>query len=352
MDTLTHALAGALVARATAPRRRRPDALPVGRRVLVGFLAAAAPDLDFVTGYLSPLAYLYHHRGITHSVLLLPLWAVLLSAVFAAIWRFRPGWRAYAPVTACALASHIVLDLITSFGTMIFAPLSDARYALSATFIIDLWFTGIILAGLLACLLWRGSRIPALTGAGVLVAYVGMQVVLQHRAIEFGESYARSRGLREAAVTAMPRPVSPFNWTVIVAEDSRYHYAHVNLIRRHVPPAPGSDSGFIETLDAAYRPLAEASWVQAERYGVSAADGALAREAYGHPEFRFFRWFAAYPALSEVVASGAERCAWFQDLRFVNPGRRETPFVYGMCRDGDGEWLPFRLVDQEKSRVY
>lgn len=39
----------------------------------------------------------------------------------------KAGWRALYGVTALALAAHIAGDLITSFGTMIFAPLSDWR---------------------------------------------------------------------------------------------------------------------------------------------------------------------------------------------------------------------------------
>src|SRR5689334_14480719 len=132
MDTLTHALSGALLARVTASPHPRPDSLPLGRRMLVGGLAAAFPDSDVVSSYLSSLSYLYHHRGITHSLLMLPLWAALLSFVFALVWRGRPPWRAYLGICAYGIAAHIAGDLITSFGTMIFAPFSHARYALSA----------------------------------------------------------------------------------------------------------------------------------------------------------------------------------------------------------------------------
>ena len=52
--------------------------------------------------------------------------------------------------TALSLAAHIAGDVITGFGTMVFAPLSRWRAALGTTFIIDLWFSGIILAGLIA----------------------------------------------------------------------------------------------------------------------------------------------------------------------------------------------------------
>jgi inner membrane protein len=79
---------------------------------------------------------------------------------------------------------------------------------------------------------------------------------------------------------------------------------------------------------------------------------AFAREAFGQPQFRFFRWFAAYPVLHDVEPGGNERCAWFQDLRFLTPGRNETPFLYGMCRETNGVWRPFQLVGDAKKPVY
>jgi inner membrane protein len=185
VDTLTHALSGALLARATA---RQPSAstLPLGRRVLIGGLAAAFPDLDFVTGYVSPVFYIQHHRGITHSLLLMPLWALLIAYVCSLAWRRDRDWRAYYGVAAMGVALHILGDLITSYGTMIFAPVSNARYAWDTTFIIDLWFSGILLAGLLVSWAWRRSRVPAAAGLVILATYVGWQATLRHVAVEFG----------------------------------------------------------------------------------------------------------------------------------------------------------------------
>ena len=88
MDTLTHALSGALLARATASNHAPPRSLP--RRIAAGFLACAAPDLDFVVGFAGPVAYIANHRGVTHSLILLPLWALALSWVLAKIVR-EPG---------------------------------------------------------------------------------------------------------------------------------------------------------------------------------------------------------------------------------------------------------------------
>src|ERR1700741_3553277 len=230
MDTLTHALSGALLARATAPRAAPPRSLP--RRVAAGFFACAAPDLDFVIGFVGPVEYLLSHRGVTHSLILLPAWALLYSWILAKVLREPGGWRALYGVTALALLAHIVGDLITSFGTMILAPFSDWRAALGTTFIIDLWFSGIIVGGLALSAWFYRSRVPALAASIVLAGYVGFQYVQKQRALELGNEYAKSLKLEEAKTTVHPRPVSPFNGTVFVSDEETHRFAHVNLVRK------------------------------------------------------------------------------------------------------------------------
>ncbi|MGH8633893.1 MAG: metal-dependent hydrolase [Burkholderiales bacterium] len=349
MDTLTHALSGALLARATAPAQAGEKTLPLGRRLFIGFLAAAAPDLDFVISYLGPVEYLYHHRGVTHSLIMLPLWAFLLAYLGSLVWRRDRPWRAYFGVIALGLGIHIAGDWITSFGTMVLAPLSDARVGLGTTFIIDLWFTGIILAGLAACMVWRASHVPAIAGLAALCGYIAFQGVLQQRAVEWGEAHARDAGLQQAEVTAQPRPVSPFNWMVIVRSGEDAHYSFINLVRRE-PLRPPPNAGYVARLDAAYLPRAQAQWVHATRFGSSAAERATAREAWSQPQFAFYRWFAEEPVLLRVDTGNPSTCAWFQDLRFFTPGRDTWPFRYGMCREGEGPWQLFRL-DGEDVRV-
>ena len=348
MDTLTHALSGALLARATTGIEK--PALPIGRRVAIGALVAAFPDIDVVASWLSPLSYLYNHRGVTHSLVMLPLWTLLLAWILAMIWRGGPGWKTYAPVVAMSLAAHIAGDWITTFGTMIFAPLSDYRHGIGTTFIIDLWFSGIIIAGLLLSLLWRRSRVPAVAGLAVLVAYVVLQSVLLRQAVDFGEQYAQAKGIAPARVTAMPRPVSPFNWMVVVEDDKGYRYSHINLIRRKVLQA-GDDAGFIARLDAVYRPLDQAIWEADVRYG-RGSQGAVVRAVFEHPQFEFFRWFSAYPALHRIDSEALSLCVWFKDLRFLTPGRDGFPFIYGMCSEGAGAMLPYGLDGERRFAIY
>jgi inner membrane protein len=342
MDTLTHALSGALLARATAPDPARAR-VTIAARMVAGALAAAFPDTDFFLAYISPAAYLTGHRGVTHSILVLPLWAFLLAWCLSKIDRGRrTSWRHWIGVCALGVGAHIVGDLITSFGTMIYAPLSDARVAWSTTFIIDLWFSGIIVAGLVASAIFRRSRMPATAALAVLAGYVGLQAFAHSRAVDFGAEHARRSGFPAAAVTAIPRPVSPFNWMVVVAEGDRYHYANVNLVRAASPPDTG---GFFSRLDAPYAPLAQAKWAAVEKYGAGPAERELAARALGDPRLAFFRWFADYPALYRIDRGNPSTCVWFQDLRFVIPGRAANIFRYGLCRQEGADWRPFRLLD-------
>ena len=232
MDNITHAISGILIARATAPDPQPGVTIPLGRRLVLGAIAASLPDLDYVIGWYSPLAYLIHHRGFTHSFVLLPLWAFAFAWLCAKLWRGGPGWRAYFSVFAWGIGIHIVGDWITSYGTLLLSPLSDRRFALSTTFIIDLWLGAILLAGVVASLAWRTSRIPAAAALAGVAGYVAFQGWLHHEAIEFGERYAQAQGWRDAKVAALPRPVSAFNWMVVVEDGDRLDYAQVRLARR------------------------------------------------------------------------------------------------------------------------
>lgn len=358
MDNLTHALSGVLLAKAVAPAAPAADAPTLGQRMLASaIVTGVAPDLDFVVTYVStPLAYLHNHRGVTHSLLMLPLWAVLLGALWS--WLHRRNlrlWRDYAGLFAMGIALHIAFDVITPFGTMIFAPLSDVRYTLSTTFIVDLWMTGLLLAGVVVAVSRRASRWPAVAALTVVAGYIGFQSVLRDRAIEFGAAYARDAGLHGARVRALPSPLSPFNWLVVVQEPLRMRFSYVNQRRDVVPSVPGPDAGFFARLDAPYRPLAHALWSERTLFGDSGdGDRALAEEAWRAPAFAFFRWFAEYPMLGGVERSTGSACVWFEDLRFVTPGRDNAPFRYGMCRDdAAGIWQAKELrADGSRAHVY
>jgi inner membrane protein len=324
-----------LLARATAPKAAPPYSLP--RRIAAGFFACAAPDLDFVIGFVGPVEYLLMHRGPTHSFVLLPAWALLYSWILAKVLREPGGWRALYGVTALALCAHIVGDLITSFGTIILAPLSDWRAAIGTTFIIDLWFSGIILAGLVFSAIFHRSKIPAVAASVMLAGYVGFQYLQKQRALELGMQYASSQAIPNARISVHPRPVSPFNWTIFVSDDEAHRFAHVNLVRKE-PLRYQPGDGFVARIDTPYLPVEQMIWVRRAKYGET--DRVLIREAFHSDALAFFRWFADLPAFDGF--SQGSTCVWFTDLRFLTPGRESMPFRYRVCREQPG--APWRLV--------
>lgn len=335
MDTLTHALSGALLGRALARTPPRPGEPTPAVMTAAGFLAAGFPDLDVALSLVSPIAYLTLHRGPTHSLVLAPLWALLLAWAFSLIWRRHP-WRAFYRVALGALLIHIAGDWITSFGTLMLWPLSDHRFALSTTFIIDLWFTGIIVAALLASALWRRSRAPALAGLAVLAGYVALQGYAHHQALEIG----RARAPDAVAVTAIPRPASPFNWMVIVDDGDRYLHASIRTVA--APALLARLSPWIERLAAPYAAPDRAEWQVAYKFGRDADTRAVAEAAWRSPGLAFFRWFAEAPLAVDVRHGNPSTCVWFQDLRFLTPGRDAWPFRYGACRSGaETEWRAY-----------
>ncbi len=363
MDTITHALTGALVARlicarppahpvtptvSLPPQGRmaaawdaRADAIKPWQAVVVGTVAGAFPDIDAVTQLAGDLAYLRHHRGITHSVLMAPLWAGLLAVLLAPLWahtrRMAHGWKPLWPLALAALLVHIAGDWITQFGTMLLEPLSDARFGLGAMFIIDLSFSGILLAALLLSALLPARRWPAALGLVLASGWVGLAWAGKQEAQALGWQHAQQQGIAAQWVDTMPRPASPFNWTVTVFDGQRYHVAHLNT-RRTQPLRAGPGDSFIRRFSAPYLPADQAPWQTHWQMGDPATTPDWVAQAWAHEAFATFRWFAQSPLLMRVQQQAGpdgrpERCALFRDLRFDFPGREESPFQYGLCLD-------------------
>jgi inner membrane protein len=347
MDTLTHALSGAVLGRATAGLDG--SALSVRRRVWFGFFAAAFPDIDFLLRpFVDPITFLNLHRGVTHSILLLPLWAILLAWIWGRLshkYRFRD----YLALAAMALAIHITADVITAYGTMIFAPFSNYKATIPTTFIIDPWFTGILVAGLVISWCRRSSRLPAIVSLIALAGYVGFQYTLHHSAKQLGKQHAQAQKLEGTLVTALPQPLSPFNWNIFIEIEETYQVAAVNLRREEAEPAAPTD-GLLRRLLASYRPPDNLRWQIFHKFGSAPEKRPLARAAWYSETMTDYRKFASFPHLLGIDQRDGAICAWFMDLRFTlgDPTIIErTPFKFGACRsDENEEWQIYRYNDQ------
>lgn len=79
MDTFTHGLLGAAASQAIFAKQLPRSA------GLIGFIAGMAPDLDLFLGSgTDPVASILYHRQFTHSLIFIPLGALLVSLL--CIW--------------------------------------------------------------------------------------------------------------------------------------------------------------------------------------------------------------------------------------------------------------------------
>jgi membrane-bound metal-dependent hydrolase YbcI (DUF457 family) len=154
MDTITHGIAGALIGKAVFQGEDMFALRPVNRGRIITWslmLGAIFPDSDVFRDFFSSdkLLIITWHRSLTHSLVLLPLWAVILAAITQAFACWRkwevPSFAMLTAIYAVGLLSHILLDLVTSFGTMIWSPLQWSRPAWDLIFIVDFTLTALFL---------------------------------------------------------------------------------------------------------------------------------------------------------------------------------------------------------------
>jgi membrane-bound metal-dependent hydrolase YbcI (DUF457 family) len=274
VDNIAHGLTGALIGYCGFRQRG-------GRAALWACVAAAEfPDSDIVLAPWGHETFLHWHRTFTHSVAVLPFWAVLLAWAF---WEIsgRRDFRLLFLACATGIASHIAMDWATSYGTVLFWPLSNHRFALSWVFIVDVYVWGLSGIGLLVVLLSRPDRRAsrAKTGLAVVGAYFLMcgvsHVYALHTAVQPGPG---------GRIEAYPQPLYPFRWTVLRRDGDEIHWINGS-----------EDATFADFHDDVLLPKAEAT-----------------------PAVKLFRWFAGFPLVQKVDVGGVPVLR-YSDLRFRTP---------------------------------
>src|SRR6267143_486285 len=154
MDTITHGIAGALIGKAVFRGEDMLASRPMNRGRIITWslmLGGIFPDSDVIRDFFSSdkLLIVTWHRSLTHSLILLPLCALLLAGITRAFANSRkweaPSFAALAGIYGAGILSHILLDLVTSFGTMIWSPVRWSRPAWDLIFIVDFTLTAIFL---------------------------------------------------------------------------------------------------------------------------------------------------------------------------------------------------------------
>ncbi len=290
-------------------------------------LLTMAPDADFVLHYISDTTYLQYHRGITHSMLMLPLW----TWMFYSLLPLKRTANRLAPwLIGAAIAMHIGLDLITSFGTMVFAPVSDWRAALDLVFIIDPLFTACLLLPLLMTILWRKqARTLACTALFLAGSYLGLSAWTHAQAMQLVRQ--EQPGAQDYA--ALPLPFSPFHWQLIATWPNHYTRSAVNLFPDFTGSAPFFSQAFIARYMPHLQPPDRLNWQKLPAMPA-------ANDLDKLPGVTFYRWFARFPVLLEQDDKHME----FGDLRFgAGVEGSESPFrLYIELGHTPAAWLIWR----------
>jgi inner membrane protein len=280
MDIVTHGITGVLVSRA----------LPTGHKgatMAAGLIGALAPDLDAIARLWDPMATITFHRTVMHSFL---GGAVIALAVAALVWGFRRNsFFLLFGFAFLGLLSHIGLDLLTSFGTAVFWPLSDRRFALAQNYLIDPTFTILALAFLVASFRLKHSRVSlAVTGLLAIGLYVVITGVAQQAAFSRWRDFMELQGTLPTRSAVLPIFPGPFRWL-----------------------------GISETQKGFYqRPF----WIYGSHAGTRRffpRNNADLRSLERQREVRVFLSFARFPWTQESY-DGDLRVVQYQDLAFVD----------------------------------
>ena len=338
MDSLTHALTGAVIGKAIEDEKIKPWG------TIAGIATGLFPDSDFVLGLINRQFYLQYHRDFTHSLILIPFYAFFFSWLFVKVSK-RPHFWIFFKTSLLVLVSHVLLDLFTSYGTMIFSPVSEHRYVLDLTFIVDLIFSGILLLPWVLSFFWRKRATWFCRGSLVaLTLYVLLCGVEHHRAISVTKQFAASLHEEVIQVASLPQPLSPFRWANYVETKDLVYQGFVDLLARgsplprHPPAEADLDgSGFLgrfrrwKLMEGLYHP---ASSVRYSSYQKN--DGSpWVKRAMATEGARFYYWFARFPVAEEVASNHGTHRVEFTDVRFFLPGIR-MPFRYYVELDDSG----------------
>ncbi len=307
MDNITHSLVGLFIAR-TGFR----ELTPRGTAILV--LAANAPDFDVVSWLGGSATYIEWHRHITHSLIAMPVMALLTVALIRlamVLQKKQPEqeplrWRQAFLIALLGVASHLVLDLTNVYGVRLLLPFSGQWFHWDITPVVDLAIWAILLLGVAAPALARlvgseiGERRPQAGQGGwavvallLLMGYDYGRSILHDRAVEAVDRH-RYNGLTPRRSGAFPT-ANPLVWTGMAELSNAYVQIPVDL------------RGSFHASDAE-------TFYKAPRTG--AIEAALRTK-----EFQALLQFVQYPiwVLDPVADERGNTRVRLIDLRFGNP---------------------------------
>jgi inner membrane protein len=212
MFNSTHTLLGLAIARTGADEHVRYAAM-------TAVIASNLPDVDILTAIAGTPVYIEYHRGITHSLIGIPVLALLLTG--AACFLSGNFWRTFILIFV-TMATHPLLDFANNYGWRPFLPFDGTWYYGDILYIIDPYidltlFFGILGGGMLK----DTKKLFAWMSIVLVIAYIGVRFELHEMASSKMEEFAaRTPGADKWAV--FPQMLNPLVWNGILQTKSQF----------------------------------------------------------------------------------------------------------------------------------
>jgi len=244
MDPVTQGVLGASVPQAISQKKY------IVAASLFGAISGMAPDLDsFIRSDTDPLMYLEYHRQFTHSLVFIPIGALICALVFYFLsGLFFKRWQLSFKLTYlfCLLgyATHGLLDACTSYGTQLLWPFSNERFAWNTISIIDPLFTLPLLALVIIGISKRNPLFAQIALCWV-IAYQSLGIYQHQRVAAAGAQLAEQRGHTPIRLDVKPSFANLLLWKVIYEVEDGYYTDAV----RAAPSLTIYPGAFIPRLD-------------------------------------------------------------------------------------------------------
>lgn len=258
MDPLSQATIGTIFVQAKSKKQHIKIAS------IVGMVSGLLPDIDVLISSASdPLLALEFHRQFTHSLVFIPLGALIVSFCFYYVFKRRIEFKYLYLYSLIGYATHGFLDSATSYGTQLFWPFSNMRVSWNIISIIDPLFTLplVILASL--CLIKRNTRF-AIIAVIYCFSYLGLGTFQHYRAKNIASLYA----IDNAQITVQPSFANLIVWKLIYSNQDTYYVSAAHLaLKEKIYPGEKikklnilKDLPWIKTNDLQYQDIERFSW--------------------------------------------------------------------------------------------
>ena len=112
MDPISQGTVGAAFAQSSANKHN------IVKISVIGFIAGLAPDLDvLIRSSTDPILSLEYHRQFTHSLIFVPLGALIVTLLLYPLFRKSISLKTVYLASFLGYATHGLLDACTSYGT-------------------------------------------------------------------------------------------------------------------------------------------------------------------------------------------------------------------------------------------